>query len=846
MVDLKGNLNDVGLPLILRTINLGNMTGTLNLVHGQETGNISFRSGRVVFAESLEHRLKLGQILIGQGRLTEQDLTRILAKQKKTGQKLGQLLQKMNLISADELALCLGFQAEDVVFQLLNWTSGTYSFQEGELPDTTLVNLTEQTSALITEGRDQIEELLKIRQSIPSMNLVIELNPISETSEKERVVDLTIDEWQVLSLVDGHRSVAEICELNPANTFTTCRILHDLLDFNVIKPQEVRLFEQHIDESSQHLLTLTTMLSIYNQAFVSIFAALEADIVSGAIKTYRECLKEAKERFSQLFNSLELGQTGSFNHLQLMQNILAVPLTQQIPMLRNGLNAFLANVVIKLKDLFGKKKYDQIVNKVFQDISQLFLADTELRANVKKNLETVIAHTNQVPSSFKLALKFYSDGHFDLALKHFQNIPPTNPNYKKAQSYLHKIAEREPALRQFVPPLSETQPVEFEDQAEETAPAITEADKTEKGSDRSKVVQNLMSGLKCFSQDNYEEAAHLFDQVLRAEPGNTKAIKFREQTKNRLAQSLETDIGTLEAIPVLNSEISDAKLEKLTLSPHEGYLLSRVNGQYSIKEIIAITGLDTCIALKMFQMFLSEKLVLLKEKRVKAPEPAAASVKTEQQAVRNELELDPGQTIPETAPASLSTSKITSAQGPTQTRTRFIDRTQLAEQHYKKGKKAAEQGDYLRAVEELEAAILNNPNSPLYYNLLAEAREKKRSTESKNFFNSGIQELKQKNFNKAIKSFKQALANDPRNMNCLLTLAEVLSKIPGKKEEAIMYFRKALESQPNNVTLIVKIGRLYNSIGERDLAMKAYRNCLVIDSANEEALRELRRLQLAL
>lgn len=831
-MEMKGTIADVGLPVILRTVHLGKMTGTLTLESDREKGEIFFRNGTVIFAQSTRNKMKIGEILVNQNKIHESDIENILTLQKNNRKKFGELLLASGKISEEEIAKSLGYQAEEVIFDILSWKEGTYRFDARNFPEDLRILVSEETSNLISEGRDQFDELLRIRETIPSMNVILELNPLPEKKEKDRDVDLTLDEWQILSFVDGNRSVAQICALSPANTFITCRIINNLINFDIVIPQTIRLFDEDIDDASIHLQKITTILTIYGEVITSISKHLAAETGNNSQHIFMESLREVKENFANLFSDLTPAEDGTLNVIHLMQNVLNLQIEQQIPSLRNGLNSLIVSIIIKLKDSVGKKKYHSIIRFVFDDLQRLFEMEELKRKEIKSNLETVIKHTNLIPSSFKLGLTYFNNNDYEQAFAEFSKIPDSNPNYKKATRYLNKIKLEEPAIeeqfKEDEPP--ETPPLILEES--DGALAITEPEMPKKVSNKTKIVQDLLGGLKKYSLGKYQEAVALLDKVLLLEPLNSKASKYRNMALEKMATIIEEKIGDLTRKPILNTAVTEKELESLTLSPHEGYLLSRIDGKNSLKDIIAVSGLDKYSALKIFNFFFEKELILFNQEMqadVKPDEPEEDKVSLK------------------TAPLPVTVEKPKQSQsGRIQKPQKgiILDRESLAEQHYRTGINALKEGDFTTSVEELEAAILNSPNNTVYYNALAEAREKKRSIESGDHYSEGLQQIKRKNYAKAVRLLKKAVANSPRNFQYFLTLADVLTYVPGKKEEAILYYRKALDLEPNNTDIMVKIGDLYRLLGKKEMAIKAFRNCLALDSKNTKALRELRRLQM--
>jgi len=838
-MELKGDIENVGLPFVLETISYSKETGTLKLLGDKQEGNIYFRSGKVIFADSSLQKVRLGEILVEQGKITDTEIKSILHRQKKEGKKFGEILREKGKITEEEIAKCLNYQAEEVVFQLLSWTAGQYQFHRDSLPEDLLIDLAEQTSSLITEGKEQIEELLRIRETLPSMDLILELNPLTESRDKDKLVDLTIDEWHILSLIDSNRSVAEICSLSPANTFTTCRILHNLISFDIVIPQTVRLFEETGKDPSEKLLNITAMIAIYNRTFTSIISKFSNEIGDTAYTILGELFRNSKKKQPVLFRSIDLTQEGLLDPCILMQNVLSLPQEQQVQQLRTGLNSFLISAVIQLRDNLGKKKYTLVMKNVYTTISALFSKEDKLRRKLRLNFETAIKHTNQIPSSFELGSRLFKEQRYDEARLEFIKISKHNPEYEKSQKYLSKIAKAIPEPRK--PPGQETGVTdEIPKGPEESLDAMAKPQFAIEKTEKFKIAQHLMKALKQYNLENYDEAIKIFDAVLNHQKDNAKAMQYRKLSEKNLAKKYERKFGSLDSIPLLNEAIDDEKLIELTLSPQQGFVLSRVNGSNSLQEVVNITGLEKLDIMKMFNFFLEKEIIKFQvpQKKRNIERPFDVS-DTETKPVMKALEVD----TPHIKEEETKTQSKSSAQH--KSSPRLIDREKLAEQHYRMGMEAYNKGDFIISVEALEAAILNNPNNALYYNLLAEAQEKRRTNESMDNYESGLKELKLKNYSKAIKYLKKAVSSSPRNPKYLMTYAEVIQHFPGKKEEALKYYKKSLELQPNKSKIIIKIGLLYKSLGRKELAIKAFRSCLSVDSSNERALQELRKLQLS-
>ena len=78
------------------------------------------------------------------------------------------------------------------------------------------------------------------------------------------------------------------------------------------------------------------------------------------------------------------------------------------------------------------------------------------------------------------------------------------------------------------------------------------------------------------------------------------------------------------------------------------------------------------------------------------------------------------------------------------------------------------------------------------------------------------------------KLLRDALANDPKNMNALIQLGNMMMD-SARFKEAVDAYAKALELDPKNVDVRVDLGTCLKNSGKPDLAIKEYKKALEIN-----------------
>ena len=101
---IEGSLADVSLADICQLLALGRKTGCLTTTDRSNFGYIYFKSGRVVYASVLNRPDRLGELLVKNGVIQREDLSRAMEEQSREGRKrLGEILVGFGALNQEEL-----------------------------------------------------------------------------------------------------------------------------------------------------------------------------------------------------------------------------------------------------------------------------------------------------------------------------------------------------------------------------------------------------------------------------------------------------------------------------------------------------------------------------------------------------------------------------------------------------------------------------------------------------------------------------------------------------------------------------------------------------------------------
>ena len=234
---IEGPLRELGIHDVFQLLDLSRKTGILRVTSElrHNAGTIYFEDGAIIFAEIRSNPHPLGALLLRTGKISEADLERARDMQQRQGDKrrLGEILVALGALTPRELQRQVRFQVEEVVFEVMSWREGYFSFSEGPLTDIpTEAGVRIPTEALLMEGARRIDEWSRIEGRIPHLGVVPTLAPPQESGEGG--LDLLPPEWEMLAMIDGARDVRAIASELGRSDFEVAKTLFGLESAGVI------------------------------------------------------------------------------------------------------------------------------------------------------------------------------------------------------------------------------------------------------------------------------------------------------------------------------------------------------------------------------------------------------------------------------------------------------------------------------------------------------------------------------------------------------------------------------------------------------------------------------------
>jgi hypothetical protein len=229
---MRGLLSEGVLPGILREIYVGRRSGLLHFTRDADRYGVRFVNGTIVHAESNQPQARLGEIMVGQGLLSEAHLRRAQEVVARTRRRLGEVLVEMGAVNWDRLGDALAVQVRELLLQVFSWTDGRYEF-EPRAESSGHATLKLSTGEMILEAVRRVKGAPAIRHGLGDLDRIVILS--TDPLLRFQRVTLGAEDGFVLSRVDGIATAREIVSMTPRPPEDVQRCLFGLLCIGLVE-----------------------------------------------------------------------------------------------------------------------------------------------------------------------------------------------------------------------------------------------------------------------------------------------------------------------------------------------------------------------------------------------------------------------------------------------------------------------------------------------------------------------------------------------------------------------------------------------------------------------------------
>lgn len=236
---LKGNLRDFSTTQLLNLVSLAKKTGTLVVDGPGQAAQLSFRSGKLIYAQIGQEDSNLTHILHKASKLNDEQ-ARVLRERasKASDKELGLLLINAGYVSQADILLSIRAHVLDIVYRLITWAEGLFRFEADRLPSGDKITVPIDLENVIIEGARRMREWERLTEELPSLDMALKFSDHPNINIKD--MKLSVEEWRVVSFINPKNSIKAIAKANNLSELEIRRIVYGLLQaglVEVIRPE---------------------------------------------------------------------------------------------------------------------------------------------------------------------------------------------------------------------------------------------------------------------------------------------------------------------------------------------------------------------------------------------------------------------------------------------------------------------------------------------------------------------------------------------------------------------------------------------------------------------------------
>ncbi len=394
-MSLAGNVKTVSFPDILQLLATGKKTGILEVKTSTRQKEVAFRNGNIIFASSVNSTEDLlGNMLLRRGKITKTDLERAIALHKQTGRQLGTTLIDMHLFDKEEIAECLKLQIEEIVYNLFSWQEGDFVFHEGVAPKNAPFLIELNTMNVVMEGTRRIDEWMEIQKVLPPDDVLLSLAKSPKIAREE--ITIAVDEFRVMALINGERTLPDLINISPMGEFVTCRSIYRLILNNLIEVVGKRETKDEPKEDEE-LVVLQIIFNLYTNCFFRVRGLVDS-VVGENNPRFGAFVAQYRTGIFSYFPGVDPKSDLVPSFEKFVAAVRSLPPQTRYHHLLTGLESMLTEQLEYVFQLLGIGVYREAVVRVKKEISEPLAVRRELvkRFGIDENFYKTVKRADRV------------------------------------------------------------------------------------------------------------------------------------------------------------------------------------------------------------------------------------------------------------------------------------------------------------------------------------------------------------------------------------------------------------------------------------------------------------------
>ncbi|MCP3873824.1 MAG: DUF4388 domain-containing protein [Desulfobacteraceae bacterium] len=401
-MNLQGDFEGLTLASILQLLGNDQKTGVLTVTCDKEESRVFFQQGTIIYASASLKEARLGFLMRNDGIISVQQLQKCLALAKEEKLHLGKILVDKGYISLDTLKKYNTKQVEAILYHLLFWKKGRFVYKDAKLNLKGMIVTQLNPMKLILEASRRIDELSVLKQFIPSDKMVFKMSGKMQSKEE---IKLNANEWRILSLIDGTRTVRQIISESGYDEFAVFKIFFSVISSGLIEQKEEIQLDDEKGENGY-----SAILTVFNDILTSIKKNITSELGDRSYSLFEESKAHIAIEFKQVLKDYHPDNHKNSN-LQAIANALEQMdfIEDQNELLISGFTEYCAHVLKNIGEILGAQPLIHILEGIEKVLGYVkkYQAGSKEKSKIVNDMKNVIM---QIHSEFEMDKKGKSKG----------------------------------------------------------------------------------------------------------------------------------------------------------------------------------------------------------------------------------------------------------------------------------------------------------------------------------------------------------------------------------------------------------------------------------------------------
>ncbi|MBN2385000.1 DUF4388 domain-containing protein [bacterium] len=823
-----GHIDLISMNQVINLLHEGKRSGSLYVRAGELHSRFVFRFGEMVHGSSSAEKASLFDFFIEQGIFSEVELETL--KQGKT-RSLTHLIADMSPENRLEIAAALQARAKIILFETLYWDKGSYEFQERDWNEEAGSRLEKEISDLQELSDESLNRIIRLKWRFPFKEMVFSRNP---DYDARLSATYSANENRLLGLFDGKKSLNQVLDQLEGERLYNLLALLTLIEgdshghiLRFSPPSPTRAWEEKIADFTK----------VYEGSFRKISTSFQRYFGRQSGFYWRHAFQEAIKDSPYLWQTVKITSEEQVPLDFVNERIHFFPVEYQLRFLKNAYNSMILWQLITLKNYAGPEAVNHVAGELDTIFKVLGQKGSIHHKEIARDIPYIFTIVKDFPTWIDQGTVFFKLKRFEDALILFKRIPSSHPEYERILEYRERIEQQK---------------------------------LMDKGSDTV-----LYKIFKTLMENDVLQAEKLLAVLQENDPQHPEIATIRQQIDTAFAQ-MRSMFCDLTMVPQLSPDFDFSQINTLALTQAQGFLLSRIDGLTTIKNIFAISGLPKNEVIFHLYQLKQNGLITLPVKPSEpsgpiqpgpfpvkpAPEmraAATAGVSSHDRApdhTQTSSEASPA--LPDNVSAGRPSSRSAQVYSPapppkkdqikkqkTTTTAKPKSASQMrkaeADVFFQKGLTAMGKQDYQTAIASFEKSIEKFAGGVAYYHYLDQARQLLKEHQATELIDQTRTYYQNKKLKEAISCLQQALTLNPRNQE-LLQLSVTIWLAAKHFKHAERALLAMLEMEPGNADYYVELGKLYREQSDLIRAREQFMIALQWNKRHTEAHRQLNML----